>query len=98
VAEKLTGHLLQEILNGGARGAPLFPLASRLNDDVTHLLGQRIEAALGQLADEIRQALAQWDAARTVAGPAAMAQLRTVPEAADADCPPVPHLPDPRPC
>jgi hypothetical protein len=36
VAAKLTGHLLREIVVRGARGGPLFPLASQLNDDVTH--------------------------------------------------------------
>jgi len=96
VAEKLTGHLLWEIVNSGIRGGPLFPLASQLNDDVTHLRGQRIEAALGQLADEIRQALTRRDAARTVAGPVAIAHLPgTVPEAAEVKCPPVVmNLPD----
>ena len=43
VAEKLTGHLLREIVVRGSRGGPLFPLASQLNDDVTHLQGQRLE-------------------------------------------------------
>jgi hypothetical protein len=30
-----------------------------VNDDVTHLQGQRIEAVLGQLTGEVRQALAR---------------------------------------
>ena len=51
-------YLLREIVVRGARGGPLFPLASQLNDDVTHLQGQRIEMVLGQLADEFRQARA----------------------------------------
>jgi orotate phosphoribosyltransferase len=59
VAQKLTAHLLREIIARGARGGPLFPLASQLNDDVTHLQGQRIEAILGQLAGEVREALAR---------------------------------------
>lgn len=67
VAGVLTGHLLREILTGGAGGGPLFPLASQLNDDVTHLQGQRLEGMLGQLADDVRQALAQLDATRAVA-------------------------------
>ena len=46
VAQKLIGHLLQEIVARGASGGPLFPLASQLNDDVTHLQGQRLEVAL----------------------------------------------------
>jgi tetratricopeptide (TPR) repeat protein len=96
VAQKLTGHLLWEIVNGGVRGGPLFPLASQLNDDMTHLQGQRIEAVLSRLADEIRQALIRRDTGRTVAGPVAMAQLPgAVPEAADVECPRmVMNLPD----
>ena len=43
LAEKLTSHLLREIVSRGARGGPLFPLASQLNDDVTHLQGERLE-------------------------------------------------------
>ena len=76
VAEKLTGHLLREIVVRGARGGPLFPLASQLNDDVTHLQGQRIEAVLGQLAGEVRDALARLDTTHAVmATPTALAQL-----------------------
>jgi hypothetical protein len=74
VAEKLTAHLLRDIVTRGARGGPLFPLASQLNDDVTHLQGQRIETVLGQLADEVRQALAWLDTAHP-AVPMALAQL-----------------------
>jgi glycogen debranching enzyme len=58
VAQTLTGHLIREILARGSRGGPLTPLADQLNHDVTHLQGQRLEAMLGQLADEIRDALA----------------------------------------
>ena len=76
VAEKLTGHLLREIVVRGSRGGPLFPLASQLNDDVTHLQGQRIEGMLGQLAGEFRHALARLGNARAVAAaPVALAQL-----------------------
>ena len=35
MAEKLTSHLLREIVSRGARGGPLFPSASQLNDDAT---------------------------------------------------------------
>ncbi len=59
VAQKLTGHLVQEIVARGSRGGPLAPLADQLNHDVTHLQGQRLEGMLGQLADEVRQALAR---------------------------------------
>ncbi len=76
VAGALTGHLLREIVTRGAGGGPLFWLASQLNDDVAHLQGQRLEAMLGQLADDVRQALARLDAARGVAAaPTALAQL-----------------------
>ncbi len=76
VAAKLTGHLLREIVVRGSRGGPLFPLASQLNDDVTHLQGQRIEAVLGQLAGEVRQTLARLDTTHAVAAaPVALAQL-----------------------
>ena len=61
LAQTLTGHLLREIVIRGARSGPLFPLASQLNDDVTHLQGQRIEVRFGQLADEVRQAFARLD-------------------------------------
>lgn len=76
VAAKLTRHLLQEIVIRGSRGGPLFPLASQLNDDLTHLQGRRIEDMLGQLAGEIREALARLDTAHAVAAaPMAMEQL-----------------------
>lgn len=58
VAETLTGCLLKEILVQGSRGGPLFPLAAQLNDDMTHLQGQRIEDRLGKLAGEVRESLA----------------------------------------
>ena len=49
MAQKLSGHLLQELVVRGSRGGPLFPLSSQLNTNVAHLLGQRIETMLGQL-------------------------------------------------
>ena len=59
VTEKLTGHLLREIVARAARGGPLAPLANQLSHDVTHMQGQRLEAKVAQLADELRDALAQ---------------------------------------
>ncbi len=53
VAETLTGHILKEILVQGSRGGPLFPLASQLNDDVTHLQGLRLEGMIGRLAEDV---------------------------------------------
>ena len=71
LAERLIAHLLQEIVARGARGGPLFPLASQLNDDVTHLQGQRLEGMLGDVLGR----LARLDVARSVAAPTALAQL-----------------------
>jgi Tetratricopeptide repeat len=67
VAAKLTGHLVREIVGRGSHGGPLFPLASQLNDDVTHLQGRRIEEMLGQLTGEVRQALVRLDTTDAVA-------------------------------
>jgi tetratricopeptide (TPR) repeat protein len=76
LAEKLTSHLLREIVGRGSGGGPLFPLASQLNDDVTHLQGQQMHGALRQLGGEIREALARLDGARvTAAAPTAPVQL-----------------------
>lgn len=58
IVEKLTGYLVREILVQGSRGGPLEPLAAQLNHDVTHMQGQRLEVLVGQLADEVRNALA----------------------------------------
>ena len=49
LAEKLIGHLVQEIWIRGSGGGPLTPLAEQLNHDVTHLQGQRVEGMLAQL-------------------------------------------------
>jgi hypothetical protein len=57
LAEKLTSHLLRDIVSRGVRGGPLFPLASQLNDDVTHLQGERLEEMVGRLASDLRTAL-----------------------------------------
>ena len=76
VAAKLTGHLLQEIVVRGSRGGPLFPLASQLNDDVTHLQGQQIQDAVRQFGSEILDALARLDSIHiAAAAPTALAQL-----------------------
>ncbi len=71
LADSLSRHLVREILNRGARGGPLEPLAAQLNHDVTHLQGQRLEDALGQLAGEVRAAVAKFD----LPGDAASASL-----------------------
>jgi hypothetical protein len=51
VAAKLTGHLVYQIQMGGARGGPLAPLAGQLNDDLTHLQGQRVESMVAQVLE-----------------------------------------------
>jgi hypothetical protein len=76
LADRLTGHLLREIVVRGSHGGPLFPLASQLNDDLIHLQGQQIQDGLRQLGGEILDALARLDGARTAAAaPTALAQL-----------------------
>ena len=76
LAEKLTAHLLREIVVRGSRGGPLLPLASQLNDDMTHLQGQRIEGKVDRLADKVLEALARLDDTRiAAAAPVALAQL-----------------------
>ena len=49
LAEKLTGHLVREIMLRGSGGGPLAPLADQLNHDLTHLQGQRVEGILARL-------------------------------------------------
>ena len=61
LAETLTGYLIREIVVRGSRGGSLEPLAAQLNHDVTHLQGQRLEGMVGQLAGEVRDALARLD-------------------------------------
>jgi hypothetical protein len=78
VAQKLTANLLREIMARGSRGGPLEPLANQLNHDVTHLQGHRIEAVLGQLGGEVREALARIGGTQAAAAPVALAQLPPV--------------------
>jgi tetratricopeptide (TPR) repeat protein len=75
--EKLAGYLVREILIRGARGGPLFPLASQLNDDATHLQGQQVQGALSRLRSEIMVALAQLDETRAARGQAIRAATTT---------------------
>jgi Tetratricopeptide repeat len=49
LAETLPGHLVHEITVRGAQGGPLTPLANQLNQDMTHLQGQRLEGMLAQV-------------------------------------------------
>jgi hypothetical protein len=68
LAEKLTSHLVREIVVRGARGGPLEPLAAQLNHDATHLQVQRIEDVLGRLAGDVMDALARLNTMHAVAG------------------------------
>ena len=72
LADRLTGHLVREIIVRGSGGGPLTPLASQLNHELTRLQGQRqgqrIEGMLARLAGEVRDALARPGSGVTVAG------------------------------
>jgi hypothetical protein len=68
LADRLTGHLVREIIFRGSGGGPLTPLADQLNHELTRLQGQRIEGMLARLAGEVRDALAWPDSDVTVAG------------------------------
>jgi hypothetical protein len=57
LADRLTSHLVREIIVGASGGGPLAPLADQLNHELTRLQGQRIEGMLAQLAGEVRDAL-----------------------------------------
>ena len=68
LADKLTGHLVREIIVRGSGGGPLAPLADQFNHELTHLQGQRIEEKLARLANQVRDALARPGGAVTMAG------------------------------
>lgn len=70
LAGRLAAHLLREIMVRGSAGGPLFPLASQLNDDLTHLQVRRLEGVVDQRADEILDLLARLGATRAVAASA----------------------------
>jgi hypothetical protein len=66
LADRLTGHLVREIMLCGSGGGQLTPLADQLNHDLTHLQvrrvevqGQRVESTFAWLADVVRVALAR---------------------------------------
>jgi len=67
LADKLTSHLVREIVIRGARGGPLAPLANQLDHDVTHIYSQRVEGKIDRLADGILEALAGLERGLTVA-------------------------------
>jgi tetratricopeptide (TPR) repeat protein len=76
LADKLTTHLVRQIVVRGARGSPLAPLANQLNHDVTHVLVRRVAGAVDRRADEVMEELARLGTTRAVtAAPVAPAQL-----------------------
>ena len=54
LADRLTGHLVREIMVRGSRGSPLTALADQLNHELTRLQVQRVESGLADLAARIR--------------------------------------------
>ena len=75
LAERLTYHLLREIVIRGSRGGPLEPLASQLSHDKAYLQGQRTEGKVDRLDGQILEVLARLEDTRAVAAPIALAQL-----------------------
>ena len=65
LADRLTGHLVSEIIVRGSGGGPLTPLADQLNHELTRL---QIGGMLARLAGQIRDALARPHSDVTVAG------------------------------
>ena len=65
LADRLTGHLVREIIVRGSGGGPLAPLADQFNHELTRL---QIGGMLAQLAAEVRDALAGPGSSVTVAG------------------------------
>ena len=61
MAEKLTIHLLGEIVVRGSQGGSLAPLAAQLNHDLTHIQGERLESLMSQLINEVGHALHRGD-------------------------------------
>ena len=68
LADRLTGHLVREIIVRGSRGSPLTALADQLNHEVTRLQVQRVESGLARLAAEIRDTRALPGSSITLAG------------------------------
>ena len=65
LADRLTTHLVREIIVRGSAGGPLAPLADQFNHELTRL---QIGGMLAQLATEVRAALARPGGGVTVAG------------------------------
>ena len=65
LADRLTCHLVREIIVHGSGGGPLAPLADQFNHELTRL---QIGGMLAQLATEVRDALTRPGGGVTVAG------------------------------
>ena len=63
LADKLAGHLVQEIILRGSQGGPLTPLVDQFNHDATHL-------QLAELTSEVQEALSRAGSAAAVASQA----------------------------
>jgi hypothetical protein len=68
LADRLTTHLVRQVIVGGSGGGPLTPLADQFNHELTRLQGQRIEGMLARLAGDVQAALARPDSNPTTAG------------------------------
>ena len=64
LADKLTGHLVREIIVRGSGGGPLTPLADQFNHELTRL---EIKGLFARLPGEVRDALARPSSNVTVA-------------------------------
>jgi len=53
----LGAHVIDLILENGARGGPLAPLASTLQRDAIYLQGKRIEGKVNDIADDVSRVL-----------------------------------------
>jgi hypothetical protein len=80
LAEKLTSYLMREIVVRGSRGGPLFPLASQLNADLTHLQGLQMQVGLRELGNEILETLTRLDMTRSATAPAPAQLPPSIPE------------------
>lgn len=69
LAEKVYGHLRQQIVFLGSRGGPLEPLANELNHEATHRGLEQTADAIRQVAAAIDDGFARQEAERTARRP-----------------------------
>jgi tetratricopeptide (TPR) repeat protein len=67
LTDTLSRHFMREIIIGGSLGGPLSPLAARLDNDATHLQGQRTESKIDRLTAVVLDTRALLD--RSPGGP-----------------------------